>query len=46
MYTKATVTGSALAALTLALTSCGGDGDATDDGELTDISLGVLSIAP
>lgn len=46
MYKKTTVTGSALAALALTLTACGGDGDAADDGELTDISLGVLNIAP
>lgn len=46
MHTKTTVTGSAVAALALTLTACGGDGDAADDGELTDISLGVLNIAP
>ncbi|GGE63273.1 ABC transporter substrate-binding protein [Nesterenkonia cremea] len=46
MHKKTTVTGSTLAALALTLTACGGDGDAADDGELTDISLGVLNIAP
>lgn len=46
MHTKTTVTGSAVAALALTLTACGGDGDAADDGELADISLGVLNIAP